>query len=125
MSSAALVLEMKTAPVALFTEKTGASAKLLLPAAGPSEKLGTSPKSWSSASTVPTTVPVGEFMPALKRYSDDENHGASFTFSTLSVHVAVAESGAPSMPASVTRAWTEKLDVVSKSKEKAEVACAV
>ena len=71
---------------------------------------------------MPTTVPCGAFWLALKRKSGDENHGASFTFTTVSVQAAEACSGAPSMPASVTRTVTEKLGVASKSKAKPDVA---
>ena len=71
---------------------------------------------------MPTTRPSGAFWLTLKLKSGAVNHGASFTFSTVSVHVAEAESGAPSMPASVTRAVTVKLAVLSKSKETPDVA---
>ena len=74
---------------------------------------------------MPTTRPSGAFCSTPNWKSGAVNQGASLTFSTASVHVAMADSGAPSMPASVTRTWTAKLGVFSKSKEKAEYACAV
>ena len=62
---------------------------------------------------MPVNEPGGALWLALKLKRGEANHGASFTFVTLMMHVVLDKSGAPSMPASVTRTCNTKLDVAS------------
>ena len=71
---------------------------------------------------MPTTRPSGAFCSTPNWKSGAVNQGASFKFMTDSAQVVEAESGAPSMPTSVTRTVTEKPIVLSKSKAKPDVA---